>query len=114
MQKVVQNHPNSTDQILEENKNEKYENLMLNFFVNYLRGLNKRKKDRMMHDILNKIFEYQLNNKTFAEWLAIKWEINAPRFIKNVTSWRESQFQETRKEKAKRRLIKGKKSVTSG
>ena len=81
---------------------------MLNFFVNYLRGLNKRKKDRMMHDILNN------NNKTFAEWLAIKWEIKAPRFIKNVTSWRESQFQETKKEKAKRRLIKGKKSVTSG
>ena len=99
IQKVVQNHPNSTDQILEENKNEKYENLMLNFFVNYLRRLNKRKKHRMMH-ILNKIFEYQLNNKTFAEWLAIKREIKVPRFIKNVTSWRESQFQETRKEKA--------------
>lgn len=54
-----------------------------------------------MHDILSKIFKYQLNNKTFAEWCAIKWEIKAPRFIKNITSQRENQFQETRKEKAK-------------
>ena len=72
IQKVVQNHPNSIDRILEQNKNEKYEHLLSNAFVNHLRSLNKSKKFPTMNETLNNIFGDQLNDKIFLEWLVAK------------------------------------------
>ena len=82
IQKVVQNHLYSINRILEQNKNEKYKNLVSDAFLNHFRSLNKSRTFSMMHEVLN-IFEDPLNGKTFIEWFTIKLEIRDSRFIKN-------------------------------